>query len=350
MDRIVGKAGITKRSITEERVGDRLAETKAKQHLPQCTAALLIRAETAMHGGVGHQFAELVVAEVTRDFFDNVDLGAAVGTPRRQVHREHIGFGGNDIETDRRDQRSDLRRVERGAKDAVHLTDAHLNRTHLRRQRTVLRIDGASMNHQIGAGLAQQFDKASLRHLHAVRVDTSLETTRRFRAQAQAVHRAGHCGLFEVGNLERNCRGCIGDLAVKTAHHAADTDGCVVGIADQQVVGAHRALDSIERDDCLVGSSQPNAESAATKGVEVVCMIGLVEFEHDVVAHVDHVVDGSHSGGTQSSAHPLGRRPHLYSGEHQRGESWTPFAIDKVDSGCALNACRRERLRQLGRR
>ena len=307
MDRIVDKASITKRRIAQERVGDGFAETKTKQHLPQRTAALLIRAETAMHAGVGHQFAEIVVTEVTSNFFDNIDLGAAVGTPRRHVHREHIGFGCNDIETDRRNERSDLRRVERGAKYAVHLTDAHLDRTHLSRQRTVSRIDSASMNHQIGAGLAQQLDKASLRHLHPVRVDTTLETTRRFGAQAEAIHRACHGSLFEVGNLKRNSCGCIGNLAMKTAYHATDTDGRVVGIADQQVVSVHRALDSIERDDCLIWSSEPNAESAAAKGVEVVCMIGLVELKHDVVAHVDHIVDGSHAGGTQSSAHPLGR-------------------------------------------
>ncbi len=67
-------------------------------------------------------------------------------------------------------------------------------------------------------------------------------------------------------------------------------------------------------------------------------MVGLVQFQHHVVADVDDVVDRAHAGGGQASRHPLRRGGDLHAGDHGRGEARTPVRCGDLDRGDPLGA------------
>ena len=91
--------------------------------------------------------------------------------------------------------------------------------------------------------------------------------------------------------------------------------GRVVGVADQQVVGGERALDSVERDHRLAFGREADAEAPAAERVEVVGVVRLVELEHHVVADVDDVVDRAHAGCREAAGDPVGRRGDVHAAD-----------------------------------
>lgn len=102
-----------------------------------------------------------------------------------------------------------------------------------------LRASTAPADDQVGTGEAQQFHDPGVRPIDAVRIDTVSEPTRRLRAEPEPIHRPGDARLLERGDLDRDDRGAVGDLAVEAAHDAGDPDRHVVCVADQQVLQVH---------------------------------------------------------------------------------------------------------------
>ena len=116
------EAGLRERVGGEERVRHRLGDAETEQHLAQPAPTLLQARQATVHRGARHRLADPVVAEVAGDLLDHVDLGVAVGTPRRQ--RDGAGVtGARDGEADRIEQRRQVVGGEGGAEDPVDLAD-----------------------------------------------------------------------------------------------------------------------------------------------------------------------------------------------------------------------------------
>src|SRR4029079_7824278 len=132
--------------------------------------------------------------------------------------------------------------------------------------------------------------------------------------------------------------GGVADLGGEPAHHAREpADRTIVAVADQQISGGEYALLTVEGGDPLTFGRVADAEPTGERG-EVVRVVRLGEFEHHVVAHVDHVVDRAHPGGGQPTRHPVGRGGDGDPRDDRRREPTTTRPIDDVDAHGAVVA------------
>ena len=143
-----------------------------------------------------------------------------------------------------------------------------------------------------------------------VRADALLEPERGLAAQPELGGRAADGAGMKVGNLEEDCAGRLGDLAIASPHDAGDRHG-PFPVADHEHVGVEVALDLIEGCEGLAGTRPSGADLGAAHEVVVEGVERLTRLEHDVVGDVDDVVDGAHAGADEALLHPRGRRPQL---------------------------------------
>ena len=314
----------------QERVGHGLADPQPVQHLADHPAPGLDRREPAGHDRLGHRAAQPLVADVTGDLLDDVDLELAVRAPRGQadVHDAALVEGGG--EADGRQALDHHARLDVRAQQRADAVRPHPDRPLLRRE-LAAGVDRAGVDDEPGAGLPQQVDEAGHGAVDAVGVTTPLEADRRLGAQSQPGGRLRHDDRVEPGHLEGDGRRGVADLGVRATHDAGDADGAILGVADQQVVGDERALHPVEREHGLAGDGPPDAEASAAERVEVVGVVGLVELQHHVVRHVDHVVDGAHAGPGQPLGHQRGRRADLDAGQDDGDEASAPVGVEDLD-------------------
>ena len=282
-----------------------------------------------------HPRDDVGVAVVAPDLLDDVDLLGRVRPPRRQRH-VHDGAGPVDGVADRVEQPGQVAGREVGAEDAVDVGDAHGAASLPRRQGVGAGVDRSGVHHQVGARLAEQLDEAGDAAVDAIGVDAALEPRRGVAAQAGPRHRGGDPVRLEPRALERHGGRGVGDLAVGAAHDPGQPDRHIVGVADEQVGFGEHTVDAVEGGEALPRRGVANPEAAAAQGVEVVGVVRLVQLEHDVVAHVDHVVDRALTGREQPVRHPRRARNHADSRQHDGGEARARIAGDDVDQRAAL--------------
>ena len=129
-----------------------------------------------------------------------------------------------------------------------------------------------------------------------VGVAAPLEPGRRLRAQAEAAGALGDRHAVEPRHLDHDVGGGVGDLGGGTAHDPGQADRGVGRVADEQVVAGVRARSTSSRVTSVSPSAGPaDPEAAAAEGAEVVGVRRAAELEHDVVRHVDQVVDRPHA-------------------------------------------------------
>ena len=287
-----------------------------------------------MHDRLRHRLPDPVVAVVAGDLLDDVDLGLAVGSPRRQGDAARVAVAGHRV-PDRIEEAGELVGAERGSEDPVDLGDPHVREPLRWRQGLASHVGDTSVHHQIGTRLAQQLGEPGDSPDDPIRVDTSLEPGRRLGAQAEASGGLHHAERREPGDLEGDRVRVVGDLGVEPAHHAGDADRPVVGVADQEIVGGERLHIAVERRHRLAGGRQPDPKPppvrVGTERGEVVGVVRLVELEHHVVADVDDVADRSHPGRREAALHPNGRRADDDAGHHGRREAPAAVAGDDLD-------------------
>ena len=321
----------------EERVGHRLGDAEAEQHLAGESTPVLTHAQLAVHHGLGHRLAQTVVAVVASDLLDHVDLVGRVEPPSRQHDIAGVAAAGHRV-SDRVEQGRQIVCAQLGAEDAVDGADANRDRPVFDRKTVAAGVDGSGMHHEVRTRLREQLDEASDRQRHPVGVDATLESGRGLGSEVRAGDGLADPDEREPRHLQRDSGGRVADLGVETAHHTADPDRNIVRVADEQVVRREGAVLSVERGEALALVRQTDAESAAAERVEVVGVVGLVEFEHHVVADVDDVADRTHAGRGEALGHPVGRWLHLDAGDHRGREACASIAVDDVDRRRALVA------------
>ena len=136
-----------------------------------------------------------------------------------------------------------------------------------------------------------------------VGADALLEAQGGLAAQLQLRRGAADGAGVEVGDLEEDRLRRLRDLAVAAAHDARDRNR-TLAVADHEHVGVEVALDAVQRGQGLAGAGAAGADLGAADEVVVEGVKGLARLEHDVVGHVDDVVDGAHAGADEALLHP----------------------------------------------
>ena len=125
--------------------------------------------------------------------------------------------------------------------------------------------------------------------------------------------RAANADEIEVGRLQQDVLRRRRHLGLGPAHDSGQRDRPGT-VGDDQHVRRQVALDAVEGLQCLFRPGRADDDGrrlAAGAGLQFVVVEGvqrLAPFQHDVVGHVDDVVDGPHAGIGEPPLHPARRR------------------------------------------
>ncbi len=119
----------------------------------------------------------------------------------------------------------------------------------------------------------------------------------------------------EVGRLEHDVGGALVDLGVPAAEDAGDHQRAL-DVGDHEHLVVECAFHAVQRDDPLArrGTADDQPAAADLAGVERVQRLPVGE--HDVVGHVDDVVDGPHAGVREARLEPRRGVPDAHAPDH----------------------------------
>ena len=103
---------------------------------------------------------------------------------------------------------------------------------------------------------------------------------------------------FEDNRLRIGC-----DFRVIAAHDAGDA-ARLRRVGNDQHVAAELAVDAVKGLHIFAFLGPPCDEVMVDNVVVVICMQGYAQLDHDVVRHVDDVVDRTNAGLAQALLHP----------------------------------------------
>ena len=281
-------------------------------------------------GGRRRDRRDVVVAVDPGDLLRVVGRVHEVGPPRRR-RDEHVRVvgavarlvdGATEVAQDR--EHPVTRVVD--PDDAARLRDVEEVCRALRR---VVHIRHAGVGAP-PAVLDEQVDGQLGRRRRHPRVDPPLEALGRLGDEAVAARGARHRRRVEVSGLDEHVGRRVVDLGRRAAHDAGDGERPLAGVGDEQVLGAQRALDAVERRQGLTRVGPPH-DDRAVELAEVVGVERLTDGEHDVVGDVDGETDRSHPHLGQSLLHPRRRRARRVDAAHDAGdEAVAPvIAVDR---------------------
>ena len=181
------------------------------------------------------------------------------------------------------------------------------------------------------ADLDQQLRRAPRGVRGQLRREPALEARGGLAAQPQPRRGAADARRVELRGLQQHARRALGDLAVKAAHHAGEGDRAAV-VGDQQRVVAQLADLAVERPQPLALACEAH-DDRALQAVGVEGVQRVAEFEHDVVRHVDDVVDRALAGGAQALLHPARRGPDAHALDHGGDVAGTQIRVVDRDGG-----------------
>ena len=149
---------------------------------------------------------------------------------------------------------------DRRAQDVLHPRSAQAE--HRLGPRRRAHVDGAR-GHRPPAQLHEQLAGHVERRRDHLGVETLLVAGRRLAAQAQRAGGAHDGRPGEVGALQEDVGGLVGDLAVQAAHDAGDHRGPLGVGDDQHVVGRGTRSLVVERGDLLARIRPPHDDASA---------------------------------------------------------------------------------------
>ena len=144
-------------------------------------------------------------------------------------------------------------------------------------------------------------------------------------------------GFLEVGRLQQNRGGRVGDLRLGAAHDSGQRNG-PLGIGDDQIVGLKLQLRAVQQLQTLFGTRAPHDDPASTQEFEIERMQRLTPLEHHIVGDIDDVVDRPHAGGGQRVLHPLRRWTHPDPVNQDGGVARASLRILDLNAGSPLRS------------
>ena len=296
-----------------ERVGDGVLHPACHEQVADLLAEVPLRlGQELRHAACQRVGRHGVVPDRARDLLDQVLDDGDVGAPVRGDDQQLVLVDGVDLEAQRAQDGDDLRLREAAAEHAPHLRAG---------EEDLRRLDG----HGVGVGDAAGRDAARrLEHerggtpqraLGQLRVQPFLEPGRGLRADVQRGRGPPRVDRVERRGLHQHvgCRG--GGLAVLPADDAGEADRAL-RVRDEEHRRPQRVLDAVECGEPLAVAGWAHDDRGLSELGEVEGVQRLAVLEHDVVRHVDDVVDGALARQLQAAAHPLWRGADLDAAQH----------------------------------
>ena len=270
-----------------------------------CASALrsrLLRALTIVESpdlrGSTQTPRERLIPVMPCDLFDHVHLAGGIRPEGRDRHLQDTLGRRRALEPDRPEVRGNLVVAEGGTEDGIQAGGPQ--RDPEGSGDVASHVDRTGEDSEVRTcRLSEHLAQPPYRSVDAFGITASFEARRSLGPQAEprCGPRNGH--RSEVGGLEHDPAGRIGDLGRCAPHHSPDPDRHVVAVADdavpQIVAGTDRALghsplDPVERHDDLAGTRCPRAQGVPGHPVQVVGVGGLAELEHHVIGGIHDVV------------------------------------------------------------
>ncbi len=176
-------------------------------------------------------------------------------------------------------------------------------------------------------------------------VAAALEAVAGVGVEAEAAARGAHPPAVEVGALDEQVGGRVGDLAVGAAHDAGQRHR-PLGVGDDQHLGVEGARDAVEGRQPLAAAGAADDDAAAGEAGEVEGVERLAQLPEDVVGDVHDVVDRALADRLEPPAQPRRARPDGDAAHDARGVARAPLGVFELERRQL-----RDRLRRLlGRR
>ena len=158
-----------------------------------------------MHWRGWNDLAQIVIAIVTCNFFDDVNFDGAIVAPRWDSDIYHpISCRLSNGETDRCNEIFQCFSSYINAQHSLNGVQSHGCGSCLSRQRFGTCIGSARVHHKTWARDAQQLCKSCNGKFGTIRIDSPLEAKRSLCAQRKSSGCCTHCVWFEVSNLNCN--------------------------------------------------------------------------------------------------------------------------------------------------
>lgn len=134
----------------------------------------------------------------------------------------------------------------------------------------------------------------------------------------------------EVGALQEEVSGRLGDSSVFAAHDARDGDG-LLAVGDDEVVGSESVSGFVESEEFLsLGGGSDN--DASVEFGEVEGMQGLADLHEDEVGDVDDVVDGAEADAFEPLLKPGRAGTDLDAAHDAGGVKWAGGGVVDADA------------------
>ncbi len=302
----------------EEHPGHALGEPGRVQHPAH-------RARQAQAGRLGHGLdlaatgqgeRDLIVAPDADDLLDQVVLLVDVA-PEARHHHLQVVTRAVDCEAQRL---QDAHRLLAGRARPDHPLDAgHPQRHAPVRPRLRVDVDHPPRD-RAAAQLGHQLRRAPEHVGGRLDVAAALEPIRRVGREAERPRGPADGAGIPVGRLQQHPRGGARHLAVRAAHHPADADRAL-GVAHQRHVGVERPLLTVQGLGALARPRAPHHHRVLGQRVQIEGVQRLAQLPHDVVRHVDQVVDRAQAHRAEPLGEPGRRRLHGESGDHAGAEA-----------------------------
>ena len=147
--------------------------------------------------------------------------------------------------------------------------------------------------------------KIEPRH-HEIRIDAALEPEARVRLDVEPASGAGGALRIEIGGLDEDIGGGLGDPGIVAAHHPAKPEHFRV-VGDDAHVLVDRVGLAVEREEALAFPPEPRRDDAFNL-VGVIDMQRAGAVERDVVGDVDQRIDGAQADRLEPMLQPFRAR------------------------------------------
>ena len=212
----------------DQRQGDRLRQPDSDERVgDQPSLALARRQQADLAVRVGQRAADAVEADPARDLLDQVDLALQVGTERghrcKQCVRSPSFARSSSARSSSIPSGASAAHTSSASRSVpstrVHSARAHANARALDRGR--VHVDG--IRRDVGArDLRQELHGPLGVDRDRIGVDPPLEAGARLTAQLEPLRRTGDAEAIEVGRLEQDLGGGVGDLGGGSPHDPGD--------------------------------------------------------------------------------------------------------------------------------
>ena len=312
-----------------EAIGAGLGESTGAQGLANEANALLLHGQAA---GVvpcgGKRGLDVALAPQAADLLDEIDLAGEVGTVGGGGHREVLVVNALDAAAQARKAGDHELVGDLGAAEHTGASGAEVDDGSGDDQRIDVHDAGA----HLGTAALLKEGGGDLGDVCAVgAIDLALVADGGLAHEVEVAARAGDVAGGERGALEKDVHGVLVDLGVHAAHDAGKGDRGLAVVGDDGHVRREGALDAIEGLKLLAICGGADDDVAATVALGELAQVKGVQRlageEHDVIGHVDDVVDGAAAGGHDAAGQPLGRRADLDVADHAGGVALAELGV-----------------------